>query len=187
MIEVEIKLPVNNCSGTAEELERLGFAEGNLVEESDTYFNSEARDFKQTDEALRIRCCANRTTGKCTAVITYKGPKLDAVSMTRPELETGIEDAGTCQAILLSLGFRPCCPVRKLRQYYHRGTMTACVDQVENLGDFLELEILVASEEERELALGQIGEVLKHLGYRMADTTRTSYLSMLQAKEREIR
>jgi len=44
----------------------------------------------------------------------------------------------------------------------------------------LELEILVEQEEDRQQALQQIEERLLSLGYSMQDTTRISYLSMLE-------
>ena len=70
--------------------------------------------------------------------------------------------------------------VEKLRQYYHRDNITACVDAVTNLGDYLELEVLVDAEGERPQALKRIKEQLKKLGYSMEETTRISYLSMLE-------
>ena len=57
--------------------------------------------------------------------------------------------------------------------------MTACVDQVTGLGDYLELEIIVETEAEREGALQRIENVLVSLGCSMKDTTRHSYFSML--------
>ena len=58
--------------------------------------------------------------------------------------------------------------------------MTACLDSGEGLGEYLELEILVEQEEDRQQALQQIEERLLSLGYSMQDTTRISYLSMLE-------
>ena len=58
--------------------------------------------------------------------------------------------------------------------------MTACVDRVTGLGDFLELEIIVEDETEQAAALGEIEMLLEVLGYTMQDTTRTSYLSMTE-------
>ena len=49
--------------------------------------------------------------------------------------------------------------------------MTACVDQVTGLGDYLELEIIVETEAEREGALQRIENVLVSLGHSMKDTT----------------
>lgn len=183
MIEVEIKLPVMSRENVGQQLVSLGFSEGELVKESDLYFNGEIHDFKRTDEALRIRKCENLTTGESTSVITYKGPKLDHVSMTRRELETGVENADVCYEIFRSIGFRQVFPVNKLRQYYHSGHMTACLDVVENLGDFLELEVIVPDEKDREGALQQIEYILEKMGRSMKETVRISYLSMLQKKK----
>ena len=91
----------------------------------------------RTDEALRIRESENLSRTSASSFLTYKGPKLDKVSNTRQELETAVADGDVCRDILLSLGYRELSPVRKLRQYYHRDTLTACVDQVEGLGSFL--------------------------------------------------
>lgn len=184
MIEVEIKLPLHRKSATERDLISLGFLPGHLIRESDTYFTSDFHDFMERDEALRIRESENLTTRESSAVLTFKGPKLDSVSMTRKELETGVEDSTVCRDILLSLGYQMLAPVNKLRQYYSKGQIHACVDQVEGLGSFLELEILVPAEEgkedtAREKALLQIASVLEQLGYSMAETTRFSYLSML--------
>lgn len=180
MIEVEIKLPVREISVIEAKLLKQEFRRGDLVQESDTYFNSRERDIKKRGEAFRIRRTDNKTTGSVSSAITFKGQKSDAVSMTRKELETGVENPDICEEIFRSIGLKPMRPVVKLRQYYHQGRMTACLDQVEGLGAFLELEILVAEESEKEEALHEIESALGTLGYRMADTTRTSYLTMLQ-------
>lgn len=166
-----------------QQLISLGFSEGELVKESDLYFNGEIHDFKKMDEALRIRKSENLTTGESKAVITYKGPKLDCVSMTRKELETGVENADVCREIFTSIGFQQFFPVHKFRQYYHSGHMTACLDQVKNLGEFLELEVIVPEEKDRENALQQIEYILEKMGRRMKETIRTSYLSMLQKEK----
>ena len=182
MIEVEIKLPLFRRSITERTLMNFAFEPGNLVKESDYYFTSDFHDFMKTDEALRIRTCENFNTRETVSFLTYKGAKLDTVSTTRKELETRIEDADTAREILISLGYKKLYPVTKLRQYYHKGTMTACVDQVEGLGSFLELEILVEKPEERESALQSIEALLCDMGSSLKETTRRSYLSMLLSK-----
>ncbi|MCD8019390.1 MAG: class IV adenylate cyclase [Clostridiales bacterium] len=182
MIEVEIKLPVHRRSTIEHGLTELGFAAGHLIRESDTYFTSAFHDFMQTDEALRIRESEDYTTASATASLTYKGPKLDTVSTTRKELETVIENATVCRDILRSLGYKELAPVRKLRQYYHLDDVTACVDQVEELGSFLELEIIVDSEILRKEALHRIENILESLGCSMSETTRYSYLYMLRQR-----
>lgn len=183
MIEVEIKLSVKNDEYLELNLIKNGFLKGDLVEESDIYFNSDIHNFRKTDEALRLRRSDNKTTGVVKNVMTYKGPKIDNISMTRKELETEVLDGDVCKEILCSLGFTQMYPVNKLRQYYFYQNMTACIDHVERLGCFLELEMIVEKDCERKRALQQINNILEKLGYYMEDTTRVSYLSMLQKKE----
>ena len=197
MIEVEIKLPVRDRRNLQKKLEEDGFVKSRLVRETDRYFNGVDRDFKKTDEAFRIRKTEwlersalkedSVLTGDVpeqTTYITYKGPKLGNVGMSREELETTVGDAKVMREILISLGYRPVQPVVKTRQYYSHKDMTACVDQVTGLGDYLELEIIVETEAEREGALQRIENVLVSLGYSMKDTTRHSYLSMLANQTR---
>ena len=112
-------------------------------------------------------------------------PKLDQVSMTRQELETEVGDGETVRKILEHIGFCPVSAVEKKRLYFNKNNMTACLDNVKGLGDYLELEILTDTEEKRTEALKQIEDVLEALGYSMEDTTRTSYLSMLMKKEKD--
>ena len=60
--------------------------------------------------------------------------------------------------------------------------MTAAADKVENLGSFLELEIIVAKEEERADGLDMIYEVMRMLGCEKTEIVRESYLSMLEKR-----
>ena len=62
------------------------------------------------------------------------------------------------------------------------GRFTACLDHVEGLGDFLELEVIAEQESERKEILSKMEDLLAILGYHMSDTVQTSYLSMLQQK-----
>lgn len=198
MVEVEVKLPLTGKDDLVDKLIESGFKQGNRVRETDIYFNGIDRDFRKSDEALRIRKTESIDGGAITAdhdelandlsdeehVLTYKGKKLDNISMSREEIEIKIDDFEGMKTVLVSLGFRPVFPVIKERQYYHSEEMTACLDFVKDLGWFLELEIIVECEDERECALDMIKKQIEELGFSMDDTIRTSYLSMLEAKEK---
>ena len=182
MIEVEVKVLVNNKFAIENELNKEGFKKVELVRETDIYFENKEGSFRKSDKALRIRQCENMASNETISCITYKGPKLDHISMTRKEVEMRIEDAAAGKEILEELGYHPVQPVVKLRQYFQKEKMTACLDQVEGLGDFLELEMIVEDDGEREAALDEIVKMLNVLGYGKDDIIRTSYLSMLQSK-----
>ena len=102
--------------------------------------------------------------------------------MSRMELETEVSDTEVLKNILIHLDFSPVASVIKLRKYLKCGRFTACLDQVEGLGDFLELEVIAEQESEREEILSRMVDLLAILGYHMSDTVQTSYLSMLQKK-----
>ncbi|MBQ7838918.1 MAG: class IV adenylate cyclase [Lachnospiraceae bacterium] len=182
MIEVEIKVSIKNKNQTEEKLQQIGFEKRDLVEESDVYFDKDRNALKSQDMALRIRSCKNLMTNTTENFMTYKGPKMDDISMTRKELEMKIENAEIGKEILRSLGYEWVYPVKKLRQYFCRNEMTACLDSVENLGEFLELEIVLPQENEKEAALNEIISLLRELGYEQGDIIRTSYLSMLHSR-----
>lgn len=81
--------------------------------------------------------------------------------------------------ILIALGFELAAGVQKTRCYMEYGNMTAYLDQVDNLGDFLELEMIASQESMREQYLQTMETFLNELGFSIEDTVNTSYLSML--------
>ena len=184
MIEVELKIPLKySLERTAANLGELGFAPKSFVREQDTYFDTSIGQIRQNGEALRIRETSKMWGEQTETRITFKGHKLNTRSMTRQELETTIGDAETGMRILQALGYRPVRPtVIKIRREYEKESVTACLDQVEGLGDYLELETVIAEGEDREGALQLLEQILKQLGYTLAETTRTSYLTQLQNK-----
>ena len=98
------------------------------------------------------------------------------------ELETEVSDAEVLKSILVHLDFFTVASVMKTRKYLNRSRFTACLDQVEGLGAFLELEVIAEQESERKKILSKMEDLLAILGYHMSDTVQTSYLSMLQKK-----
>lgn len=177
--EIEIKLPIADKGGVHAKLLQLGFQEEDRIRECDMYYNSAYHDVKKLGEALRIRKSTNLLTGMMKTQINFKGKKIDKVSMSRQEYETVVEDAESMEQILKSLDFLPVAGVEKTRIYLQREEITACLDQVDGLGDFLELEVIAHEETLRESYLGNMEQLLTALGLSMKDTVRTSYLGML--------
>lgn len=183
MLEVEIKLPIEDEERVHVSLEKQGFKKAKRILEEDTYFDDESGRIRKNDQAFRVRMIRNLETQESEAVITFKGKKLDQVSKTRKELETGVEDAATARQIFEALGFHAVSPiVTKIRQEYVSDKVTACLDQVEGLGTYLELEIVIPEEESRESALAVLEGMLEQMGYSLKDTIRDSYLGLLQGK-----
>ncbi|OHD69274.1 MAG: hypothetical protein A2W19_15905 [Spirochaetes bacterium RBG_16_49_21] len=166
-LEIEIKAYCDDRAKVAERLKALGARHIGLVTERDLYLNHPARDFKNTDEALRIRQANGR------AILTYKGPKLSAVAKTRLEQEVAVDDFDSLLNILQYLGFHEAGSVVKMREIYLFDEITICLDEVESLGFFVELE---KKGSEREQAEGELFSLAADLGLDRFE--RRSYLEL---------
>lgn len=173
--EVEQKHRVADSAALLRRLAERGATLGLPLAQADEYFNHPCRDFAQTDEALRIR-----TVGDAS-VVTYKGPKLDATTKTRRELELPLAVGHAEFAeLLMALGFQPVLTVRKLRRPFeldHQGRKVhGAWDEVDGVGTFVELE-LVADEAgllEAKRIIALLAEELQ-----LGPSERRSYLELL--------
>jgi len=180
MLEVEVKYAVEDLKPLAAAL--AGWSAGETRRDEDHYFNAPDRDFARTDEALRVRSIGPRN------YITYKGPKTDAETKTRFELELplgdGPESAAQFRRLLTRLGYRPGGVVRKARRVFrsHRDgfDVQATLDDVDGLGTFAELEI-TADEDQLPAARAAVLGAAAELGLTQAE--RRSYLQLLLEKQ----
>ncbi len=182
MLEVELKASLDGYSieEIRKKAEELGFSHQSSLRETDIYFNGRDRDFRSTDEALRLRSCQDLSADTPPQVlITYKGAKQDAVSSTRTEYETCVGNFDTMQNLLKALGYRPMYTVDKTRQEFSLGQITLCLDTVEHLGCYLELEILADVEKQREVSVQTLLNLLDTLQIPRDHLTRSSYLELL--------
>lgn len=175
MIEVEVKFRIENIKEVEEKMEKMAEL---IIEktEYDIYFNSPWKDFKKSDEALRIRRDTEGTN------ITYKGPKIDSRTKSREEVKLDISDYRYGVELLKGLGFNPFGEVVKNRKIYDLEGATVTVDRVENLGEFLEIE-LQANDSEVDKKTEQIFSLAKKLGFSEEQSIRKSYLELLMEKE----
>jgi adenylate cyclase class 2 len=133
MIEVEVK-------GRVTDEEQLEIIDGLVSEwkfigeeaQDDTYYAHPFRDFTDTDEALRIRRIGE------VFYLTYKGPKMDTVSKTREEIEVVISPE--LGKILERMGFSPVARIIKTRRNFEKDGIVLSIDEVKDLGTFVELE-----------------------------------------------
>ena len=160
-----------------------------VVEETDVYYNHPSRNFVQTDEALRIR--HRVIDGKSQLRITYKGPKLDAITKTRKELELPLSSLGSEESealkqkwneLLLLLGFDNYGSVHKIRKkmrfFWEGQEAELSLDHLPAInGYFAEIELIAQSESDLDSTrskLLQIAELLK-----LNNIVKKSYLNLV--------
>jgi adenylate cyclase class 2 len=177
MIEVEVKAKINSFKEIEEKLAQIGAVKTKEEFQEDIYFNSPVADFAKTDEALRIR--TTEQNGKTNIFITYKGPKIDAKSKTRKEIEMGIADSGKCSDIFEAIGFRKVRTVRKNRQYFAYENFEISLDDIEGLDPYMEIEIALEDGEDYSEAQNSIFELFEKIGI-TDGFERTSYMELLE-------
>ncbi len=175
MLEIEQKF----ASADFARLERAAVF-GDAHEEADHYFNAPDRDFARTDEAFRLR-----RVGPAN-YLTYKGPKQRAEVKVRTELEIALQPGDRAAAdmtrLLSHLGYRFVALVKKRRRtasLQRDGfSFTVCLDDVEGLGRFAEVEVL-APEDRRADAEKALAALATELG--LSEVVRRSYLGLVLA------
>ena len=178
VIEVEMKFAVCDEAALLQRLTKWEVVLGQSERQVDSYFFHPVRDFSSTDEALRIRRTGSRVE------VAYKGPRLDERTKTRQEIEVSLEDGETAAPrfaqILHALGFCVAGEVTKKRRvgelHVRNRVVTVALDQVDGLGNFLELESIVCPSD-----VADARATLEHLAreLELGVTERRSYLELL--------
>jgi adenylate cyclase class 2 len=137
-IEIELKFPLLNCQELIKKLNLIAKFEEEGKYQKDTYYVPEHRNFlerKPVSEWLRIR------ESKKGSNLNYKkwhNEKDKTVSCDEFEIE--IADANGLKKIFQSLDFREIVVVEKTRNTWGYKDTTIAVDEVKNLGNFIEIE-----------------------------------------------
>ena len=205
MYEVEIKVPAD-IDAVRDRLRDVDAERIGARRQRDVYYDAPHRDFVETDEALRVRHetplpdgiesvdapddtpddVPNGTLDDTpvdaeTTKLTYKGPLLDEESKTRTEYETGVDDAEAVAGVLSGLGFEPAATVEKRREFWSHDEFTVTLDDVADLGEFVEIERAVDDEAAIEETRDEAIAALDRLGLDGSAQIRTSYLGLLLA------
>ena len=148
VIEVESKYRSPGNDKVEKTLARLGAKKISEGVMEDLYFAHPSKDFGKTDEALRLRKMQEHSE------LTYKGPRMHTQNTkAREEITLRTDNPLAVQRIVERLGFRESYNVRKRRVSYLLDKLRVDVDDVEGLGEFVELEVLTESPERSEQLL----------------------------------
>jgi adenylate cyclase class 2 len=151
------------------------------VEEIDWFFAHPCKDFRESDECLRLRLRIF-PNGEEERFLTYKGPKIDVQTKTRKEIEVPVFDPVKTESLLEAVGFRKTAMVRKYRQrtetVVEGRDIEITLDILPDLPEqqtFAELETL-AAESDWESSKELILSIAAELG--LTESIRTSYLQL---------
>lgn len=115
------------------------------ITQIDTYFQSPICDFWRTDEALRLRQTESESDVE-KIEITYKGPKQGKSMKVRDEITIEASNGDKAITILQKLGFELFTNIKKRRINWIQNDVTISLDKVEDLGTYLEIEIITSKD-----------------------------------------
>ena len=146
-IEVELKFPLLNKDELIKKLNKVAKLEKEEDYQKDVYYIPIHRNFldkKPVSEWLRLR------ETKKGFSINYKNwhKKDNPKTVSCDEFETKIESIESIKKILKCLDFNEIVTVEKIRSVWTYKNVEIAIDQIKELGNFIELEKLTADDED---------------------------------------
>jgi adenylate cyclase, class 2 len=138
-IEIEAKIKVDKLDEYPTLLQNLGAVFQQESSQKDIFFDREGGELIRNHCGLRLR----QETGpdRQKNQLCFKGPVQTASSLKqRQEIEFSVGDAAQAEVFLKALGFETMITVEKHRAVWRLEGCLVCLDVVEKLGCFVEIE-----------------------------------------------
>lgn len=175
MREVEVKYQVRDTEALLVALKTRGIELGAPVYQDDQAYAPEGwsyGDAKLGVSFVRLRTVDDQHT------FTLKRPAENALSCD--EYETTVADREQMHDAILAMGFYPTMRIAKMRRTALVGDLSLCVDEVEGLGAFLELERMVPDDVPGETVQAELAGFVASLDA-AAERTEETYDSLVCA------
>lgn len=181
-MEIEVKAKLRDKNHVVQKLTALGCKFSDIKTQDDMVWvekTGSLEDFLSNKIFLRIRI-----QNGDEIIMTAKSPKGKSgnESLVKREHEIVVNSADEARSILSMIGFHEAVRVIKKRQTTHCNGYEICVDEVEGLGFFIELE-KIAEDKDTAAIQEQMMEFLKTLGIVSDDQVKKGYdILMLESK-----
>jgi adenylate cyclase, class 2 len=172
MREIEVKLKVKSFEKLEQKLKEKGCVLSEPISQHDVIYSIDGSGkifghSKEGDVIIRIRYLKDRTE------LNLK--KQCSREMDNIEHETEIKNPEEMDQILKNLGWIPAVEVKKFRRKGKFGQYEICLDQVEKLGTFVELEKLTSDNADPEEVRKELFMELESLGLSRNDEEAKGY------------
>ncbi|SCL20551.1 adenylate cyclase, class 2 [Micromonospora pallida] len=173
--EVEVKYQVGDLAALEAALAAHGVVLSAPVVQDDQAYARVGWDYGQSKIGVPF---ARLRTERGRHLLTVKTPVANEQSCV--EHETEVADREQMHAAIQQLGFYPTVRIRKTRRTATLGLMSLCVDQVDGIGAFLEIERIVDGGESGERVQAELDRFAVALGAPLRRTNET-YDSLIRA------
>lgn len=138
--ELELKLRIIDPAPLQRRLRELGARPLHRHLEINTFLDTPAGDLRRGESGLRVRLARDLDSGQSRVVLTFKGPRQPSAFKLRPEVEMLAESYDDAVAFLGQLGFAVTLSFEKRRDSWQLGDCEIELDELPQLGRFLEIE-----------------------------------------------
>lgn len=178
--EVEVKIKVSDFEITKQKLIEIGcvFSEP-IIQDDITFVDSNYGaydEFQSGKNILRIR----KNNDKY--IFTIKQPQKN--EMDSIERETEISDPNEFKEALLLMGYRQVVEIHKTRVKTKYNDYEICLDKVEDLGCFIEVEKIVENNDDSEMIQNELLEFLQKLGLNISNRILNGYDTLIYIKNK---
>lgn len=170
MKEIEVKARLKNPDQVIQNLKNLGSELSEPIKQIDTVYTKivgNVEKYLTNDHFLRIR---EKSDGKF--IFTVKKP-LSKDVLTKLEHETEIKNAKELEAAIFLMGYQTANKVIKSRRTANYKEFEICLDEVEELGSFIEVEKM--SDQDPNIVRKEVNEFLISLGVYLEDEVNKGY------------
>jgi adenylate cyclase class 2 len=172
MREIEVKAQLRDKETFLKNAHQMGIKFGDaVVHEDTTYESTMAYDDPQWN-IFRIRKQGDKT------ILTMKY-KASLRSRDNHERETIVEDAGQVADMLERVGYSLGVYLRKSRRTAHYNGLELCLDEIEGLGTFVEVEKLAGENADVDAVQTQLWNLLQELGIKPDDRVHKGYDTLM--------
>lgn len=175
MREIEVKYRVNDAEGLLAALKGRGIELGVPVHQDDQAYAPEGWSYG--DSKLGVSFVRLRTVDD-VHTFTLKRPAENALSCD--EHETAVTDREQMHHAILAMGFYPTVRITKARRTASLDDLSLCVDEVDGIGTFVELERLVTDDVPGEAVQAELAAFVATLSI-AAERTEETYDSLVRS------
>ena len=172
MREIELKFRVDNLNKILVFLERNGCVVSPVNRQHDRIYVKDLDDVESSAGSVWLRV---RKTDEVTE-LNYKRQNADGAESE--EIEFEVSSYEKANAFLKALGFEEWVQVNKERRYSKYKNCNICMDKVEGLGEFVEVEMLVSEQDDVDYK-ERLFEVAKEIGVETGNIVNSHYDTMI--------
>lgn len=172
MREIELKFKIENIESILTFLEKQGCEISPMNYQYDTIYVKDLNHVESTEGSIWLR--VRKTNDKIE--LNYK--KQSAKKMESEEIEFEVSSYEKANSFLKALGFQEWVQVNKKRRYTKYQDYNICIDEVERLGTFIEIELLI-EEQTNEDYEEKILNVAKEMGIDILNRINSHYDTMV--------